>query len=120
MKNVSASARPTPTDRRSVLLVELSVLLPLLAILESGPVVRAAAAATVMLVLPGLALARLLRLDDRVLFVLVTVTGSLATAVVVTTGLMYAGLWSWQLSLGLLGGGAAVAALLTGPGGDSR
>lgn len=105
------SARLEGADRQSALLVGFGLLAPLLAVLEPVQPLRALAACAVLMVLPGLALARLLRLRDPVLVCVVAVAASLAATVLVSTALFYAGLWSWQLSLGLIGAlTAAIAA----------
>jgi hypothetical protein len=84
-------------------LAGLAVLMPLVAAMQPVQPIRALAAASVLMVLPGLAVARLLRLADPVLLVLVSVAGSLALTVLTSTSLMYADIWSWQLTLVLLG-----------------
>jgi hypothetical protein len=84
-------------------LAGLGVLMPLVAAMQPVQPIRALAAASVLMILPGLAVARLLRLADPVLMVLVSFSGSLALTVLTSTSLMYAGIWSWQLTLGLLG-----------------
>lgn len=112
--------RPLPVDQAGGLLIVLGVMLPLLAILSPWGALRAPAAAGVVLVLPGLALVRLMRLADPLLRTLVSVTGSLAATVSTSSALMYAGLWSWQLALGVLGAATAGLALLLPAGGGSR
>ena len=88
-------------DRSS--LVALGVLLPLVAVVQPIQPIRALAAEGLLLLLPGLAVARLLRPGDAILFVVVAFAASLALSVLTATGLMYAGIWSWQLTLVLLG-----------------
>jgi len=107
-------ARLSQMDRSSAGLVGLGILVPLLAALEPAQPVRALAAACVLLLLPGVAVARLLRLGDPVLFLVASVSVSLALTVLTATGLMYAGIWSWQLTLVLLGAVTVAVAAVTG------
>jgi hypothetical protein len=97
-----------PTDL--AILAGLGVLMPSVAAMQPVQPIRALAAASVLMILPGLAVARLLRLADPVLLVLVSVAGSLALTVLTSTSLMYAGIWSWQLALVLLGAITVVVA----------
>jgi hypothetical protein len=55
-----------------------------------------------------------LRMGDAILFLVVTFSTSLALAVLTSTGLMYAGIWSWQFTLVSLGAITAVVAGITG------
>ena len=96
----------------SVWVAALGVVLPLLVVAQPLQPVRALAALIVLAVLPGLALARLLDPRDPVLVALVTVAASLAMSVLVSTGLVYAGIWSWQLTLAVLGMLTVAASLL--------
>ena len=68
------------------------------------------------MLLPGIAVARLLRLGDPILFLAMVPAVSLALTVLTSTGLMYVGIWSWQLTLALLGVVTAVVAAVTGLG----
>lgn len=97
-------------DREAAMLAGAGVLLPALLVLEPVQPVRALAAITLLMVLPGLALARLLQVPGLVLTALVTVSASLALVVLTSMAAMYAGVWSWQLCLVLLG---AVTVALT-------
>jgi hypothetical protein len=101
-------------QRSSAALVALGILMPLLAALQPAQPIRALAAAAVLLLLPGVAVARLLRLGDPVLFLLASTSVSLALTVLTSTGLMYAGIWSWQLTLALLGAVTVAVAVVTG------
>jgi hypothetical protein len=101
-------------DRGSAWLVALGVLTPLVAVTQPVQPIRALAAASLLLLLPGLAVARLLRPGDTTLFMAVAVSASLALSVLTATGLMYAGLWSWQLTVVLLGAITTVVAVITG------
>lgn len=109
-------ARLGQMERSSAALVALGVLMPLLAATEPVQPIRALAAASVLLCLPGLAVARLLRLGDPFLLLAVVPSVSLALTVLAATGLMYAGVWSWQLTLGLLGVVTVAVAAVTGLG----
>lgn len=100
--------------RSSAGLVGLGILMPVLAALEPAQPIRALAAAGVLLLLPGVAVARFLRLDDPVLFLVASTSVSLALTVLTSTGLVYAGIWSWQLTLALLGAVTVVVAVVTG------
>jgi hypothetical protein len=121
---MSAESRPAATwrarlgqmERSSVGLVALGVLLPLVAAMQPVQPIRALAAAGVLMCLPGLAVARLLRLRDPLLFLAVVPAVSLALTALASTGLMYAGVWSWQLTLGLLGLVTVVVAAVSGLG----
>jgi hypothetical protein len=101
-------------ERSSAGLVGLGILMPLLAAMQPLQPVRALAAASVLMLLPGIAVARLLRLSDPILFLVVVPSVSLALTVLTSTGLMYAGIWSWQLTLALLGAVTAAVAATTG------
>lgn len=100
--------------RSSAGLVGLGILMPVLAALEPAQPIRALAAAGVLLLLPGVAVARFLRLDDPVLFLVASTSVSLALTVLTSTGLVYAGIWSWQLTLALLGAVTVAVAVVTG------
>jgi hypothetical protein len=121
---MSAESRPAATwrarlgqmERSSAGLVALGVLLPLVAAMQPVQPIRALAAAGVLMCLPGLAVARLLRLRDPLLFLAVVPAVSLALTALASTGLMYAGVWSWQLTLGLLGLVTVVTAAVAGLG----
>lgn len=104
--------------RGSMCLIALGLLLPILVVLEPPQPMRSLAAASVLMVLPGLALAQLLGLRDLVLSVVVTVASSLALTVLTSTGLLYAGVYSWQLCLvlvGLITAGVAGTTVARGP-----
>lgn len=101
-------------QRSSAGLVGLGILMPVLAALEPAQPIRALAAAGVLLLLPGVAVARFLRLGDPVLFLVASTSVSLALTVLTSTGLMYAGIWSWQLTLALLGAVTVAVAVVTG------
>jgi hypothetical protein len=103
-------------ERLSAGLVALGVLMPLLAVTQPVQPVRALAAATVLMCLPGLAVARFLRLREPLLFLAVVPSVSLALTALAATGLMYAGVWSWQLTLGSLGAVTVAVAAITGLG----
>ncbi|MCW2765194.1 MAG: hypothetical protein JWO11_1153 [Nocardioides sp.] len=107
-------ARLGQMERSSAGLAGLGVLMPLLAAMQPVQPIRALAAASVLMLLPGIAVARLLRLDDAILFLAVAPSVSLALTVLTSTGLMYAGIWSWQLTLVLLGVVTAAVAAVTG------
>jgi hypothetical protein len=121
---MSAESHPAATwrarlgqmERSSAGLVALGVLLPLVAATQPVQPIRALAAAGVLMCLPGLAVARLLRLRDPLLFLAVVPAVSLALTALASTGLMYAGVWSWQLTLGLLGLVTVVVAAVSGLG----
>jgi hypothetical protein len=108
------AARLGQMERRSAALVGLGVLMPLLAAMQPVQPIRALAAASVLMLLPGIAVARLLRLGDPILFLVVAPSVSLGLTVLTSTGLMYADIWSWQLTLALLGAATAAVAAVTG------
>ncbi len=107
-------AAPLPDRRRwwqrllasepEVALALAGVALPLVLVLEPPQPLRALGAGALLLLLPGLALLRVFPLADLVLGLLVAVSTSVALTVLVSTALMYADVWSWQLTLLLLGG----------------
>jgi hypothetical protein len=101
-------------DRRSAVLVGLALTMPVITFLDPVQPLRAIAAGSVLLVLPGAAVARYLRLSDPLLFLVVTVAASLALTVLTSTALAYAGLASWHLTLLLMGLATAVMAGATG------
>jgi len=107
-------ARLGQMERGAAAVFALGVLMPLLALVQPIQPVRALAAASLLLLLPGLAVARVLRADDPILFLLVACSSSLALTVLTATGLMYAGVWSWQLNLVLLGAITTAVAAITG------
>ena len=107
-------ARLGQMEHGSPVLVVLGVLMPLLAAIQPIQPIRALATASLLLLLPGLAVARLLRMGDAILFLTVAFSASLALAVLTSTGLMYAGIWSWQLTLVFLGVITATVAGITG------
>lgn len=98
------------TEPLVVTLVLGGLLMPPLAALEPVQPIRALAAASLLLVLPGLAVTKLLRLREPLLAVAVTVAASAALTVLVSTALFYASVWTWQVSLLLLGLFTAVVA----------
>ena len=91
------------TERLSAGLVVLGVLMPLLAMMQPAQPIRALAAASMVMVLPGAAVARRVRLRDPLLVLVAVPSTSLALTVLMSTGLMYVGIWTWQLTLALLG-----------------
>ena len=103
-------ARLGQMERPSAGLVALGVLLPLLAVMQPAQPIRTLAAASVVMVLPGAAVARLVRLRDPLLVLVAVPSTSLALTVLMSTGLMYVGIWTWQLTLALLGVVTAAAA----------
>lgn len=111
---VGGRAWPGQMERGSAWLVALGVLMPLLAAIQPIQPIRALATASLLLLLPGLAVARLLRIGDAILILTVAFSASLALAVLTSTGLMYAGIWSWQLTLVFLGVITATVAGITG------
>jgi hypothetical protein len=112
-------ARLAQLERTSAALVCLGVLMPWLAAMQPVQPIRALAAVSVMMILPGIAVARLLRLGDPILFLAAALAASLAFTVLTSTGLMYLGIWSWQLTLTLLGAVTAVLAGISGLTNDS-
>jgi hypothetical protein len=108
-------ARAAHMERGSAALMGLAVLMPLLAAIQPVQPIRALAALSVLMLLPGIAVARLLRLADPILSLVVVPSVSLALTVLTSTALMYAGIWSWQLTLALLGAITAAVAAVTGP-----
>ena len=107
-------ARLGQMDRSSAGLVGLGILMPLLAVIQPVQPIRALAAAGVLLLLPGVAVARFLGLVDSILLLVVAVSISLALTVLTSTSLMYADIWSWQLTLALLGAITVGVAAVTG------
>lgn len=95
--------RLVETDAPAAAMIAAAVLLPLVAVLQPPQPVQALAAVAVLLALPGLALTRLLRLEEPLLATAFTVAASCALTVLVSTALFYASVWSWQAVLVLLG-----------------
>lgn len=110
----SLRARLGKMEKLSAGLVALGVLLPLVAVAQPVQPIRALAAASVVMLLPGAAVARLVRLRDPLLVLVAVPSTSLALTVLVSTGLMYVGSWTWQLTLALLGGVTAAVAAASG------
>lgn len=107
--------RQGQVERISAGLVVLGVLMPLIAAMQPVQPIRALAAASVLMLLPGIAVARLLRVGDPILFLAMVPAVSLALTVLTSTSLMYVGIWSWQLTLALLGVVTAAVAAVTRP-----
>ena len=107
--------RQGQVERMSAGLVVLGVLMPLIAALQPVQPIRALSAASVLMLLPGIAVARLLRVGDPILFLAMVPAVSLALTVLTSTSLMYVGIWSWQLTLALLGVVTAAVAAVTRP-----
>jgi hypothetical protein len=114
------SRRLRRLGRPSLGLLALGVLMPTVAVAQPVQPFRAVAAASMLMVLPGLAVGRLMRLDDPYLLLLVAVSSSLALTVLTSTLLMYAGVWSWQLTLVLLGLVTAATSAVTSMNGGPR
>jgi hypothetical protein len=104
---------PPQWKRESGCLVAAGVLTPLLVVMQPSQPIRAVAAASLLLLLPGLAVARVVNLGDAIMLPFVAVSVSLALTVLTSTGLMYAGIWSWQLTLLVLGVITAAVGALT-------
>ena len=103
-------ARLWQMERPSAGLVALGVLMPLLAMMQPAQPIRTLAAASMVMVLPGAAVVRLVRLRDPLLVLVAVPSTSLALTVLMSTGLMYVGIWTWQLTLALLGVATVAAA----------
>ena len=87
----------------------------LAAVVDASSAVRAAAVVTFVMVAPGYALVRLLRLDDPLLEAAVGVAASIALAVVVSTVALYGDVWSPTavlVALAVIAVGAAMAELV--------
>lgn len=110
----SLRARLGKMEKLSAVLVALGILLPLVAMAQPVQPIRALAAASVVMLLPGVAVGRLIRLRDPLLVLVAVPSTSLALTVLVSTGLMYVGSWTWQLTLALLGGVTAAVAAASG------
>lgn len=103
-------------ERTRLRMLQLTLVLVAVAMLQPPQPIRFLVVAAV-LAAPGVALAWLLSPPDPVLFTLVTVSAALAIAVVVSTGLLYVGVSSWQVSLlvvGLLAAGVFLLDARTG------
>ncbi len=110
------SARPAHGVRRDVLLRRSAILVlalgcPLAFALAWDSPVRVALALTFVLFGPGLAIAELLDLRDVALRMTIACGSSIALATLVAVVLVYAGLFSPRLALGVLAG-ISVAAVL--------
>lgn len=103
--------RKLPADRIGLALLGLGVLCPLVLVASPPQPVRALLAIVVMGFLPGYALVRLTGLSEWFVVFVVSVATSLSLSTAVSMGLLYARAWSWQLSMGLLGLVAVVAAV---------
>jgi hypothetical protein len=97
--------RKLPADRIGLALLGLGVLCPLVLVASPPQPVRALLAIVVMGFLPGYAL------SEWFVVLVVSVATSLSLSTAISMGLLYARAWSWQLSMGLLGLVAVVAAV---------
>jgi len=82
-----------------------AVVLALAAIAGLPMLIQAAAALAVLILLPGMALARLTPVTDAALRLLLTLALGLATLTVVSLVMFYLAVWSWQgcvLAMGLI------------------
>jgi len=95
--------RTLPADKTGLTLLGLGLVCPL-ALLASPPQpLRALLAIAIMGFLPGYALVRLTGLSEWFVVLVVSVATSLCVATAISMGLLYTQVWSWQLSIGLLG-----------------
>jgi hypothetical protein len=101
----------------SWLVVVGGLVLPALVLLPLPEGVTLAAAAVLLGVLPGLALARAARLGDVLLAVLVTLLGSMAVTIAASSALLYLEVWSGA-ALCLLVAGCTVALEIRWGGGE--
>ena len=95
--------RRLPADRTGLTLLGLGILCPLLLLATPPQPLRAVLAIAMMGFLPGYALVRLAGVSEWFVVLVVSVAVSLSLSTVVSMGLLYASVWSWQLSVGLLG-----------------
>jgi uncharacterized membrane protein len=90
-------------DRTNLTLLGLGILCPLLLLASPPQPLRAILAIAMMGFLPGYVLVRLTGLSEWFVVLVLSVAVSLSLSTVVSMGLLYARVWSWQLSVGLLG-----------------
>ena len=72
---------------------------------------QAVAAVAVLVLLPGLALARLTQITDVALGVLLVLALGLAALTAVSTAMFYLAVWSWQACVVTMGGVTVVACM---------
>lgn len=96
----------------SRILVGAALAAPLLLLMPLPAVISGGVALALLGVLPGAALSRALAPDDPVLAVLVTVAGSVAVTIAVSTVLLYLRVWSGPAAA--VGVGLITAAIVLG------
>ncbi|MGN6574465.1 MAG: hypothetical protein ACTHKG_02145 [Nocardioides sp.] len=104
---------------RSGVLIGAALGAPLLLRAPLPASIAVVVAVVLLCVLPGAALARALAPDDPLFAVLVTVTGSLAVTIAVSTVLLYLGVWSGPAAAACVGL-VTVVLVLWGEGGRTR
>lgn len=97
---VTRLSDPTPS---TVALATVGTLLPTLLVVGVPQTTQALLAAALLTFVPGYALVRLAPPRDTLATVALSIAASLSLATVVSSGLLYAGAWSWQLCCILLG-----------------
>ncbi|WP_346927618.1 hypothetical protein [uncultured Arthrobacter sp.] len=82
-----------------------AIVLSLVTVLGLPAPLQAVAAITVLVLLPGQALARLMQVSDLALGAVLVLALGLATLTVVSTAMFYLAVWSWQacvLTMGVI------------------
>lgn len=93
-------SHPRPS---TVALATAGALLPALVVLGVPQPMQALLATALLAFVPGFALVRLAAPREPLTAVALSIALSLAVATVMSAGLLYVGLWSWQLCCILLG-----------------
>ncbi len=92
-------------SRHTMVLGLGAIVLSLVTVLGLPAPLQAVAAITVLVLLPGQALARLMQVSDLALGAVLVLALGLATLTVVSTAMFYLAVWSWQacvLTMGVI------------------
>ena len=98
-------------SRHTVVLGLAAVALSLVTLLGLPTPLQAVAAITVLVLLPGQALARLMRVTDLALGAVLVLALGLATLTAVSTAMFYLTVWSWQACVVTMGAITILACL---------
>ena len=94
-------------------MTSVAIVVPALVLLGMPQPIQGLLATALLLFLPGFTLVRLAPPRDPVLGATLAIALSLALAAAVSTALLYAGAWSWQLCVAILGGISLVGGVLS-------
>lgn len=100
----------TTTQQIAALTAGLGVVAPVLLLTHPPAALRMVLALVVLLVLPGCAAICWLRVADLFPAAVVALATSIAVTILVSTALLYLGIWTWQLSVTVVSALAALAA----------